>query len=114
MTLDTDVWLDLPERQYMRAINLSRRLGATMVRQTVVAARDGKLVNFCYSIQGVASFATEYRRAKKFIFEGVEVRVLPLDRVIRSKTAADRPKDHMVLPILRDIAAARKELRIRR
>lgn len=114
VTLDTDLWLDLPERQYLRPINLSLSLGATMVRQTIVALTDGKLVNFCYSIQGVASFATEYRRAERFVFAGVEVRVLPLERVIRSKTAAGRDKDLAVLPLLRDIAASRKRLRIRR
>jgi hypothetical protein len=54
VTLDTDLWIDLPERQYMRAI----RLGATFVANTLVTLTDGKLVNFCYRIHGVASFAT--------------------------------------------------------
>jgi hypothetical protein len=114
VTFDTDVWVDLPPRQYMRMINLSLRLGATMVRQTVVALTDGKLVNFCYEIHGVASFRTEYRRAVLLEWEGMEVRVLPLERVIRSKEAANRPKDLIALPVLRDIVASRKRLRIRR
>lgn len=114
VTFDTDLWIDLPSRQYMRLINLSLRLGATMVRQTVVSLTDETLVNFCYEIHGVASFATEYRRARLMKWEGVAVRVLPLDRVIRSKTAAGRPKDLAVLPTLRDIAASRKRLQIRR
>jgi hypothetical protein len=42
------------------------------------------------------------------------VRVLPLERIIRSKEAADRDKDRAVLPLLRDIAASRERLRIRR
>jgi hypothetical protein len=114
MTLDTDLWVQVPERQYMRLINLSLRLGATALRQTVVALMDGKLVNFCYSISGVASFSTEYRRAELMEWEGSVVRVLPLERIIRSKEAADRDKDRAVLPLLRDIAASRKKLRIRR
>lgn len=114
VTLDADLWIDVPERQYTRLINLSLRLGATMVRQTVVALTDEKLVNFCYRIGGVASFSTEYRRAKLMEWEGSVVRVLPLERVIRSKEAADRGKDRAVLPLLRDIAASRKRLRIRR
>lgn len=114
VTLDTDLWVDLPQRQYMWLINLSRRLGATMLRQTVVELSDGTLVNYCYSIGGVASFATEYRRARRYIFEGVEVRVLPLERIIRSEEAAGRAKDLAMLPLLRDIAASRKRLRIRR
>ena len=114
VTLDTDLWVQVPERQYMRLINLSQHLGATMVRQTVVALADGKLVNFCYGISGAASFATEYRRAERIEWEGAVVRVLPLERIIRSKEAADRDKDRAVLPLLRDIAASRKKLRIRR
>ena len=114
VTLDTDLWIDLPERDYMRLINLSLRLGATMIRQTVVALSDGKLVNFCYRIGGVSAFRTEYRNAETYLWEGVEVRVLPLARIIRSKEAAGRDKDLAVLPLLRDIAASRKRLRIRR
>jgi len=114
VTLDADLWVDVPERQYMRLINLSLRLGATMIRQTVVALTDEKLVNFCYRLGGLPSFRTEYKRAKWMLWESVRVRVLPLDRVIRSKTAAGRPKDLATLPLLRDIAASRKRLRIRR
>jgi hypothetical protein len=29
-TLDVDLWIALPPRQYMRLLNLSRRLGATI------------------------------------------------------------------------------------
>lgn len=114
VTFDTDLWIDLPERQYMRLINLSLRLNATMVRQTVVALTDGTLVNFCYRIGGVASFRTEYRRAELMKWHGMVVRVLPLERIIRSKEAAGRDKDLRILPVLRDIAASRKRLRIRR
>jgi hypothetical protein len=114
VTLDTDLWIDLPERQYMRVINMAIRLGATFVANTLVTLTDGKLVNFCYCIHGVASFATEYRRSETYLWEGVEVRVLPLERIIRSKEAAGRDKDLAVLPLLRDIAASRKRLRIRR
>jgi len=105
--------VDVPERQYMRLINLSLRLGATMIRQTVIALTDGKLVNFCYRLDGLASFRTEYRRTKLIKWEGVPVRVLPIERVIRSKEAAGRSKDLAMLPVLRDIAASRRRLNIR-
>ena len=113
-TLDTAIWVDVPERQYLRLIDLSLRLGATMVRQTVVALTDGSLVNFCYRLDGTASFRTEYVRAAKVPWNGLEARVLPLERIIRSKEAAGRAKDLAMLPLLRDIAASRARLRIRR
>ena len=113
-TLDTDIWVGVPERHYMRLINLSLKLGATMLRQTVVSLTDGSLVNFCYRLDGAASFRTEYARAEVKLWNGIEAKVLPLDRIIRSKEAAGRDKDLAVLPLLRDIAAGRKRLRIRR
>ena len=113
-TLDTDIWVDVPERQYMRLINLSLRLGATMVRQTVVALTDGSLLNFCYRIDGAASFGTEYRRADVIEWNDIGIKVLPLERIIRSKEAAGREKDLAILPTLRSIAKSRKLLRVRR
>ncbi|MEO8351182.1 MAG: hypothetical protein ABI680_05585 [Chthoniobacteraceae bacterium] len=113
-TLDTDIWVDVPERQYMRLINLSIRLGATMMRLTVVSLTDGSLVNFCYRLNGTASFRTEYARAEVINWNGIDIKVLPLERIIRSKEVAGRDKDLAMLPLLRDIAASRKRLRIKR
>ena len=35
-TLDTDLWMDLPSRQYIRVLNLCRSLGAAIAANTVV------------------------------------------------------------------------------
>lgn len=107
-TLDTDLWLDLPPRQCMRVINLALRLGAHRVAQTVVALRDGSLVNFLYRVDGVASFATEWRRAIEVPLHGSTVKVLALERIIRSKEFVGRDKDLAHLPLLKNILAARK------
>jgi hypothetical protein len=40
-TLDTDIWIDLPSRQYIRVLNLCRRLGADIRANTVVDLSDG-------------------------------------------------------------------------
>jgi len=112
-TLDTDLWIGLPERQYMRLINLGLSLGATLVRNTVMALRDGSLVNFLYRVDGLASFATEWRRAKQITFHDLPVKVIPLERLIRSKEFVGRPKDFAHIWLLRDILASRKLARIR-
>jgi len=107
-TLDTDLWLDLPERQYMRPINLGLSLGATMVRNTVIALRDGSLANFIFRVDGLASFATEWRRAKSITFRNLPIKVLPLERIIKSKEYLQRPKDLVHLHLLREILASRR------
>jgi hypothetical protein len=92
-TFDVDLWLDLPARQYMRAVNLARSLGAMMIRNTVVELSDGALVNFVYAVTGLRSFATEYAQARKLNFCGLRVPVMRLESIRKSKAAVMRPKD---------------------
>ena len=100
-TLDVDLWIDLPPRQYIRILNLCRKLGAELVANTVVVF-DGQLtVNFVYEIDGLKSFNYEYREANRLQWHGETFAVLPLDRVYKSKRAAGRPKDLAVLPLLK-------------
>lgn len=57
---------------------------------------------------GIADYDELRRGATAFEIEGATILVASLDDIIRSKTAADRPKDHATLPILR---ALRDEIR---
>ena len=91
-TLDVDLWINLPPRQYIRIPNLCRSLGAEIVANTVVVF-DGQLtVNFLYQIVGLKSFNFEYSHAKRLKWQGETFAVLPLHRVYKSKKAADRLK----------------------
>src|SRR5882672_6569987 len=92
-TLDVDLWIDLPARQYMRLVNLAVRYGATMVRNTVVELSDGMLVNFIYEVTGLGSFASELRKARRLEFHGCEVLVMFLESIRKSKAAVMRDKD---------------------
>jgi hypothetical protein len=107
-TLDADLWIDLPVRQYRRVLKLCLRLGARVVANTVVAMEDDTLVNFLYRVDGLASFGTEARRAVSMEWLGRKVKVLSLARIIRSKEFVRRPKDLAHLPLLRDVLAALK------
>ena len=52
-TFDVDLWIDLPERDYMRAMNVARRLGARMVANTVAVLPGDLLLNFVYAVTGL-------------------------------------------------------------
>jgi hypothetical protein len=110
-TLDTDIWLDLPSRQYIRVINLCLSQGAKARANTVVDLSDGSTVNFLYEIHGIRSFEFEYRRAKKLPWLGTEVSVLPLQRILASKKFVGRPKDLAHLPLLRQTLRLHRQLR---
>ena len=111
-TFDVDLWLDLPARQYMRAVNLALGLGATLVRNTVVELADGTLVNFIFEVTGLRGFAAELRRARKLRFHGLTVPVMPLESIRKSKSAIMRPKDaahiHHIDETMRALEAQRR------
>ena len=80
----------------MRTLNLTTRCGDL----DLAAAPDG-----------IESYAALHDRATTFEVTGQRVTVASLADIIRSKEAADRPKDRAVLPILH---ALREEIEMRR
>ena len=77
----------------MTPVNVALRLGAKMIRNTVVELADGMLVNFIYNVSGLASFATELLKARVLKFHGCAIPVMPLESIRRSKAAVMRDKD---------------------
>ena len=108
-TIDVDLWLDLPSRQYLKAINLALRTGAQAVRNTVVELADGTLVNFIYEVTGLPAFQHVIGKAKKINWHGIEVAVLPLDLIVKSKEAIRRPKDLLHIELIRQRLAVMKK-----
>jgi len=92
-TLDTDLWIDLPSRQYMLS--------------------DGSMVNFLYIVNGLLSFGREYKRGSRLKWLGTEVAVLPLARIYQSKKYVSRPKDLAHLPLLAQTMSLRRRTRTR-
>ena len=102
-TTDTDIWVDLPERQYVRLLNLVSRQGGTPMAQTVYGLEDGSVVNFIFRMTGLEPFAKEYARCREVVWNGLKIRVLPLARIYQSKQAAGREKDIAHLPLLKQV-----------
>jgi hypothetical protein len=113
-TLDTDIWIDLRSRQYMRVLNLCRRLGAAVRANTLVDLSDGSTVNFLYEVHGLRGFQYEYQHAKRVRWLQTEVAVLPLERIYASKKFVGRPKDLAHLPLLEQTMRLQRHLRRQR
>jgi hypothetical protein len=107
-TLDTDIWVELPARQYIRLWNLVKRQGGVALAPTMYALVDGSLVNFIFSMTGLKKFAAEYEQAREMYWNGLKIRVLPLDRIYQSKKASARDKDMAHLPLLANVMKAQK------
>jgi hypothetical protein len=52
------------------------------------------------TMSGLEPFDEEYARSKTIEIDGLIVHVLPLERIIVSKRAANRPKDCAAIPAL--------------
>ena len=109
-TLDVDIWLDLPTRQYIRLWNLIRPQGGTALSPTLYVLEDGKVVNFLFAVTGLRSFAAEFKGAVSAKMEGLEVKLLPLHRILKSKQAIQRDKDLAHIPLIENVLKARKKL----
>lgn len=107
-TIDTDIWVDLPERQYIRLLNLVLRQGGVVMARTMYALADDSLVNFLFQIHGLRRFGTEYAEAHEIIWNGLPVKVLPLERILKSKETIRREKDLAHIPLLKKVIAAKK------
>jgi hypothetical protein len=60
------------------------------------------MVNFLYRVDGLGAFGVEFRRAKRVDLHGIEVPVLALESVLKSKRFLRRPKDLAHLPLLEE------------
>jgi hypothetical protein len=107
-TFDTDIWVDLPERQYIRLANLLIKQKATAMAPTLYVLEDGKLINFLFSVTGLRSFSSEYKGARTAVLGGEKVKVLPLDRILKSKKTILRDKDMVHIPLIEKVMAGKK------
>jgi hypothetical protein len=108
-TLDTDLWIDLPERHYIRILRLCQNLGGAILANTVVELTDGSVVNFLYRVDGLRSFEVELKGARYLKWLGTRVGVLGLERIYRSKKLVGRPKDIAHLPLLKQGMALERQ-----
>lgn len=71
------------------------RNGTNFTFDTTIGAID-----LLGEVKGIGDYADAIENSVKYQIYGCEVRAFTLDALITSKTAADRPKDHLVLPEL--------------
>jgi hypothetical protein len=102
-TVDVDVWIGLPARQYIRVMNLCRALKASVHSANKVFLRDETPVDFIYEINGLQNFEKEYARAEWLSFHGLKIPVLSLKQICKSKEAIGRDKDKLHILLIRQV-----------
>ena len=111
-TQDLDVWFQRADddRIKLAAADAGGFWISGFGMQPPAFGGDGlQRVDVVLTAHGLDPFATEYARSLEREIEGIALRVLPLDRVIASKRATNRPKDAAQLPALEATLLARHE-----
>lgn len=114
-TIDFDFLFRKTPRNLAKMKALARALGATILRPYYPAADlyrivrddDGLQVDLMVTIHGLRSFAGVRDRATRMEIGGAPLLVASMDDVIKSKRAANRPRDLAVMATLEAARAAK-------
>jgi hypothetical protein len=105
VTQDVDLWFkDVNDPGIRTAL---RKSGGIMIpsfgqNPPTFAGDAVKLFDIVLTMHGLMSFDEEKEHSFEVALGTLRVRVLDLDRIIKSKETVRRPKDLLVLPVLRD------------
>ncbi|MEM6822807.1 MAG: hypothetical protein AAF558_12810 [Verrucomicrobiota bacterium] len=100
-TINTDIWIDLPQRSYLRLHKIIGNINGSMITKTAGFLEDDTLINFLFEVDGLRSFTAEWNHSKKLKFGGRFVPVLPLKRILKSKETLQRSKDLVHIQLIK-------------
>lgn len=105
VTEDVDLWFEnLSDPKLMRALV---KVGAAYIppfgyNPPMLGGAGSEPFDIALRMNGLDDFAVEWKRAVEIKIGRVKLKVLPLDRILASKQAANRPKDQRVIPVLQN------------
>ena len=105
VTQDIDLWFrDLEDPNLRKAL---KKVGGIFVpslgvNPPMLAGDAVKLFDIVVNMHGLGSFDDEMRTAETVSIGGLKIAVLPLRRIIRSKSELGREKDRIVMKVLKD------------
>jgi hypothetical protein len=114
VTQDIDLWFrDLADAGLRKAVT---KVGGVIVpsrglHPPTFAGGAIELFNIVLTMHGLGTFDEEKKRSILVDLGALPVRILALDRIIKSKETVGRPKDILTLPVLRDTLATIKKMK---
>lgn len=109
VTQDVDLWFEnLAEPEISRAL---QEVGAAYVPPSnfnppMFAGAGAELFDIVLRMDGLGTFAEELHYCVDVSLGRQKLKVLSLERILASKIAANRAKDRLTIPVLRDALAA--------
>jgi hypothetical protein len=108
VTQDVDLWFEnLGEQKISRAL---QEVGAAYVPPSAInppmlAGAGAELFDIVLRMDGLGTFAKELKNCIEIPLGRQKLKVLSLERILASKIAANRAKDKLTIPVLRDALA---------
>jgi hypothetical protein len=116
VTQDVDLWFeDLGEPKMSKAL---QEVGAAYVPPSInnppmLAGEGAELFDIVIRMDGLGDFSDELKNCVEIPLGRQKLKVLSLERILASKIAANRAKDKLTIPVLRDALAATQTLKRR-
>jgi hypothetical protein len=116
VTQDVDLWFEnLGELKISQAL---QEVGAAYVPPSnfnppMLAGPGAELFDIVIRMDGLGDFADEIKNCVEISLGRQKLPVLSLERILVSKMAANRAKDKLTIPVLRDALAATETLKRR-
>lgn len=116
VTQDVDLWFEnLGEPKMSSAL---QEVGAAYVPPSIhnppmLAGKGAELFDIVIRMDGLGTFADEIKNCVEILLGRQKLKVLSLERILASKIAANRAKDKLTIPVLRDALAATQMVRRR-
>jgi hypothetical protein len=114
VTQDIDLWFEnLGEVKMLRAL---REVGAgyvppSAINPPMLAGGGSELFDIVLRMDGLGRFADEIKNCVEVSLGRHKLKVLLLERILASKLVANRPKDKLTIPVLRDALTATKSVK---
>jgi len=105
VTEDIDLWFDdLSDPKLSQALV---KVGAAYIppfgyNPPMLGGVGSEPFDVVIRMNGLGEFADEWKRALEIKVGKLKLKVLPLERILASKQAANRPKDRRVIPVLQN------------
>jgi len=116
VTQDVDLWFEnLGEPRISSAL---REVSAAYVPPSAInppmlAGEGAELFDIVIRMDGLGTFAEEIKNCVEIPLGRQMLKVLSLERILASKLVANRPKDRLTIPVLRDALAATQAVKRR-
>jgi hypothetical protein len=105
VTQDVDLWFKkLGDPKILKAL---KKMGGSylppfQLNPPMFIGKNVELFDIVMNMDGLEDFSKEIKNSIEIPLGNFKVKVLSLERIIKSKEAAQRPKDTLSLPVLKD------------